>query len=134
MTIWTTFGLYENGTKVTDTPEILFARLDAKRGYAKSRGDPCSPESRVEAEQKHWRAAETAEEADEVIDIEPKAEIEYDDFMKMQFQVGEIIACEAVQKSKETTLLPGEDRKPGKTDRFRNPETLHTRKRWLARK
>ena len=56
-----------------------------------------------EAEQKKLAGeTETAEEAEEsVIDIEPKAEIEYDDFMKMQFQVGEIIACEAVPKSKK---------------------------------
>ena len=51
------------------------------------------------------RAAQAAPEpevpAEPVIDIEPKAEIEYDDFMKMQFQVGEIIACEAVKKSKK---------------------------------
>ena len=55
-----------------------------------------------EAEQKKLAGeTETAEEAEEsVIDIEPKAEIEYDDFMKMQFQVGEIIACEAVQNQR----------------------------------
>lgn len=44
---------------------------------------------------------ETTEEADEAIDIEAKPEIEYDDFIKMQFQVGEIISCEAVPKSKK---------------------------------
>jgi methionyl-tRNA synthetase len=91
-----TFGLYVSGTKVTETPEILFARLDAKEVEAK-----------VEAlvERQKAEAGVTAEEASKadepVIDIEPKAEIEYDDFGKMQFQVGEIISCEAVPKSKK---------------------------------
>ena len=62
-----------------------------------------SKQPEFEAEQKKLAGeTETAEEAEEsAIDIEPKAEIEYDDFMKMQFQVGEIIACEAVPKSKK---------------------------------
>jgi methionyl-tRNA synthetase len=91
-----TFGLYVSGTKVTETPEILFARLDAKEVEAK-----------VEAlvERQKAEAGVTSEEASKadepVIDIEPKAEIEYDDFGKMQFQVGEIISCEAVPKSKK---------------------------------
>ena len=92
-----TFGLYENGTKVTDKPEILFARLDIKDVLEK-----------VEALKAAQQAAsgvaeEKAEEKEEapVIDIEPKAEIEYDDFSKLQFQVGEIISCEAVKKSKK---------------------------------
>ncbi len=86
------FGLYQSGNKVTDKPEILFARLDVNEVLEK-----------VEAK----RAAETteAEEASEepadVIDIEPKAEITFEDFEKLQFQVGEIIACEAVKKSKK---------------------------------
>ena len=81
------FGLYPSGNKVTDKPEILFARLDIKEVLEK-----------VEAK----KAAEAAEEAREAgIDIEPKEEISYDDFMKMQFQVGEIISCEEVKKSKK---------------------------------
>ena len=70
--------------------------------------------------------AREAEADEEVIDIEPKEEISFEDFGKMQFQVGEIIACEKSEKIQKTALLPGENRKPGKTDRFRNPETLHT--------
>ena len=86
-----------------------------------------------ETEQKALNGdAEAAEEA--AIDIEPKEEITFDDFMKMQFQVGEIIACEAVAKIQETALLTGKDRKPGKTDRIRNPQGIIHRKRWLARK
>ena len=82
-----TFGLYPSGNKVTDKPEILFARLDIKEVLEK-----------VEAK----NAAEAAKEAKEAgIDIEPKEEISYDDFMKMQFQVGEIISCEEVKKSKK---------------------------------
>lgn len=82
------FGLYENGTKVTDAPEILFARLDAKEVLEK-----------VEASKPVEEAKEVA--AGDVIDIESKDEISYEDFMKMQFQVGEIISCEEVPKSKK---------------------------------
>ena len=86
------FGLYENGTKVTDKPEILFARLDMKEVLAK--------EEELAAAMMAENAKEEPEAAN-VIDIEPKEEISYDDFMKMQFQVGEIIACEEVPKSKK---------------------------------
>ena len=89
-----TFGLYPSGNKVTETPEILFARLDPKEVMAKVE----------ELQQKQAAAAGQTQEAAEdenVIDIEPKAEITYDDFAKLQFQVGEIIACEAVPKSKK---------------------------------
>ena len=88
------FGLYANGTKVIDKPEILFARLDINDVYAER--------DRIAAVQKA-EAGITEEETKEenVIDIEPKAEITYDDFAKLQFQVGEIIACEEVKKSKK---------------------------------
>ena len=107
------FGLYESGTKVTDKPEILFARLDMKEVLAKEEEIAAAQKAAAE------KAAGSAAEADAsangsaaesgaaentaaaVIDIEPKEEITYDDFMKMQFQVGEIIACEAVPKSKK---------------------------------
>ena len=86
------FGLYESGTKVTDKPEILFARLDLKEVMEK-----------VEVLQAAQKAASGQKEEPEepVIDIEPKAEISFEDFEKMQFQVGEIIACEPVKKSKK---------------------------------
>ena len=92
-----TFGLYENGTKVTDKPEILFARLDIKDVLEKVEALKAAQHAASGA------AEEKAEEKEEVpvIDIEPKAEIEYDDFSKLQFQVGEIISCEAVKKSKK---------------------------------
>jgi len=82
------YGKYVSGTKVVEKPEILFARLDLKEVLEK-------------VEEKK-AAAQTQEESNEpVIDIEAKEEITYDDFMKMQFQVGEIIACEEVKKSKK---------------------------------
>ena len=77
---------------VTDKPEILFQRLDPEEVMKKVAELHPQVAAKEEKEEK-------AEEA--VIDIEPKAEIEYDDFAKMQFQVGEIIACEAVKKSKK---------------------------------
>ena len=96
------FGLYESGTKVTDTPEILFARLDAKEVMPKVEAIQAAQKAEYEAEQKKLGGADASEaDAEAVIDIEAKEEIEYDDFMKMQFQVGEIIACEAIPKSKK---------------------------------
>ena len=74
---------------VTEKPEILFKRLDLEEVMQKV------------AELHPPVSAEPEKEEEPVIDIEEKEEIEYDDFMKMQFQVGEIIACEAVKKSKK---------------------------------
>jgi methionyl-tRNA synthetase len=94
-----TFGLYPSGGQVTDKPEILFARMDVKEVLEKA--------EKIQAEQAAAAAAENgaadAEENQEepVIDIEAKPEISYDDFAAMQFQVGEIISCEAVPKSKK---------------------------------
>ena len=96
------FGLYENGTKVTGTPEILFARLDAKDVMPKVEAIREAQKKEFEAEQRALGEKTPAEEkAEDVIDIEAKEEITYDDFMKLQFQVGEIISCEAVEKSKK---------------------------------
>ena len=96
------FGLYENGTKVTGTPEILFARLDAKDVMPKVEAIREAQKKEFEAEQRaHGEETPAEEKAEDVIDIEAKEEITYDDFMKLQFQVGEIISCEAVEKSKK---------------------------------
>ena len=84
------FGGYVNGTKVTEKPEILFARLDVDEVKAKA-----------EEIQKAQAAANGGGVPENVIDIEAKPEITFDDFTKMQFQVGEIIACEEVKKSKK---------------------------------
>ncbi|MDD6211792.1 MAG: methionine--tRNA ligase subunit beta, partial [Clostridiales bacterium] len=83
----TRFGLYPSGNRVTDKPEILFARLDAEKVLAEI-NEKFAP-----------KEEETQEE--EGIDLEPKEEITFEDFGRMQFQVGEIIACEAVKKSKK---------------------------------
>ena len=91
-----TFGLYPSGSKVTEKPEILFARLDLKEVLAK-------------VEELHPPVAEAAEDAgsagqaaeDAGITLEKKEEISIDDFGKLQFAVGEVIACEAVKKSRK---------------------------------
>lgn len=84
------FGQYVSGTKVVEKPEILFARLDLSEVMAQ-----------VEEKFGKPAAEEKAESQEEVVDIEAKPEITFDDFMKMQFQVGEIVSCEAVPKSKK---------------------------------
>ena len=89
------FGLYQSGNKVTDKPEILFARLDVKEVLEKVEAKKAADAAEQD------QSEEAKEEAADVIDIEPKAEITFDDFAKLQFQVGEIIACEAVKKSKK---------------------------------
>ena len=84
-------GDYPNDTKVVEKPEILFARIDEEEFMKKIH------------EKEAAQAAEAEKEAapEDVIDIEAKPEITFDDFMKMQFQVGEIIACEEVKKSRK---------------------------------
>ena len=116
------FGLYESGTKVTDSPEQCFARKDLNEVLAdaakiteKQKAEYI--ETQKKAKENLTKAGmlreanaiviggadekEEGSEASEGIDIPAKDEITFDDFMKMQFQVGEIIACEAVLKSKK---------------------------------
>ena len=80
--------------KVTEKPEILFARLDVEEVMKKV--EELHPQ--MTAEEKENQADG---EEETVIDIDAKPEITFDDFGKMQFQVGEIISCEAVPKSKK---------------------------------
>ena len=87
------FGAYKSGNKVVEKPEILFARLDVKEVVEKA-------EALFEA-RKPKEEKQEEEVVENVIDIEAKEEISYDDFAKMQFQVGEIIKCEEVPKSKK---------------------------------
>ena len=87
------FGAYKSGNKVVEKPEILFARLDVKEVVEKA-------EAMFEA-RKPKEEKQEEEVVENVIDIEAKEEISYDDFAKMQFQVGEIIKCEEVPKSKK---------------------------------
>ena len=97
------FGLYVSGTKVTDKPEILFQRLDAKEVMPRVEAIQAAQKAEYEAEQAKLGLAPEgkSEDNEDVIDIEAKPEITFDDFEKMQFQVGEIVACEAVAKSKK---------------------------------
>jgi len=91
------FGLYPDNGKVVEKPEILFARMDMKEVLDKV-------EAMLEAEDTEGKPSEDKAEngqEEEGVDIEAKEEITYDDFAKMQFQVGEIIACEEVKKSKK---------------------------------
>ena len=76
------------GGHVVEKPEILFQRLDLEEVMKK-------------VEELHPKVEEEKEEEEEGIDIEAKPEITFEDFEKMQFQVGEIISCEAVKKSKK---------------------------------
>ncbi len=83
------FGLYPSGNKVTDKPEILFARLDEKEVLEKAEAMFAQRNGGKEAA------------AEPVIDVETKPEISYEDFDKLQFRVGKIISCEEVKKSKK---------------------------------
>ncbi len=101
------FGLYPGGNKVTDKPQILFARLDMKE--VEKREAELTAAMIAAAEQEEAEAGTDGGASDEPlaseeeasIDIEAKPEITYDDFARLQFQIGEIISCEAVPKSKK---------------------------------
>ncbi|MCI8996976.1 MAG: methionine--tRNA ligase [Lachnospiraceae bacterium] len=97
------FGLYQSGTRVTEKPKILFARLDVKEVLEKVEAKQAeqAEKSAADGQKEETEEAHGENTKANVIDIEPKAEITYDDFAKLQFQVGEIIACEAVKKSKK---------------------------------
>ncbi|MCM1412454.1 MAG: methionine--tRNA ligase, partial [Lachnospiraceae bacterium] len=96
------FGLYESGNKVTDAPEILFARLNMKdvEKKAEELAAAMAAAEKVAQDEKEKAVDTDANGMDangmDAIDLEAKPEITYDDFAKLQFQVGEIIACEAV--------------------------------------
>jgi methionyl-tRNA synthetase len=90
-----TFGLLETGGTVAEKPEILFARVDIKELMEKVEADKAAAEAAAAPSEPE------VQEDENVIDIEPKDEIEYGNFDKLQFQVGEIIACEEVKKSKK---------------------------------
>ena len=87
------FGLYPSGNKVTDKPEILFARLDVKEVMAEV--------AKIQEAQRAAAAPEEEKPEKEAIHLEVKPEVTFEDFEKMQFAVGEILACEAVKKSKK---------------------------------
>ena len=110
-----TFGLYPNGNRVVEKPEILFARMDIKEVLekveamkAQESAKSGNPEANAAgASQEANNAAQDGAEsgsgngAEDGMDVEKKPEITYDDFSKLQFQIGEIVKCEEVPKSKK---------------------------------
>ncbi|MBQ9064214.1 MAG: methionine--tRNA ligase [Blautia sp.] len=104
-----TWGVYPSGNKVTEKPEILFARLDMKEVLdkveamhaAKNEADAENAAPAEAGAAANDEASDGSKSSSEEIDLEAKPEITYDDFAKLQFQIGEIIACEAVKKSKK---------------------------------
>ena len=110
-----TFGLYPNGNRVVEKPEILFARMDIKEVLekveamkAQESAKSGAPEANADgASQEANKAAQDGAEsgsgngAEDGMDVEKKPEITYDDFSKLQFQIGEIVKCEEVPKSKK---------------------------------
>ena len=109
-----TFGLYESGAKVTDKPEILFARLDLKEVMPKVEEIQKKQKAEFEAEQariarvmggaENAPSVETKEEKPAMeakLVGEHKPEIEYGDFDKCEFRVGEVVECAEVPKSKK---------------------------------
>ena len=92
------FGIYASGTKVTDKPEVLFSRLNLEDVMAKV--EVIRENQRREYEKENGPASAEEGSASK-IHVDLKEEIEYDDFAKMQFVVGEIISCEEVPKSKK---------------------------------
>ncbi len=95
------FGLYESGSKVCETPEILFARLDAKDIMPKVEEIQAAQKAEYERENGITDKENKAEEKTEEVHVEAKDEIAYDDFAKCQFAIGEILKCEEVPKSKK---------------------------------
>ena len=87
------FGLYPNGNKVTEKPEILFARMDVKEVLEKVEA--------MKAEEAKAAGEEENAQEESVVDVEKKPEITYDDFAKLQFQIGQIVKCEEVPKSRK---------------------------------
>ena len=103
------FGLYASGTKVTEKPQILFQRLDVKDVMEKveeKRAQQMAQsgengQGAAGGQEDKEAGEEAAKQGEAVIDLEPKDEITFEDFERMQFQVGEIIACEEVKKSRK---------------------------------
>ena len=103
------FGLYASGTKVTEKPQILFQRLDVKDVMEKveeKRAQQMAQsgengQGAAGGQEDKEAGEEAAKQGEAVIDLEPKDEITFEDFGRMQFQVGEIIACEEVKKSRK---------------------------------
>ena len=95
------FGLYPSGNKVTDSPEILFARIDAKAMLDEIEAKFPSKPDEPEEEQKPKKEPKKAELKIPTVEVKFKEQISIDDFNKMQLQMGEILSCEAVKDSKK---------------------------------
>ena len=101
-----TFGLYPSGSKVTETPEILFARLDVKEGMEKVEESRAKQKAATEAAANGAESTRSGDNsndnaADAGVDVEKAPEITIDDFFKTQLRIGQIIKCENVEKSKK---------------------------------
>lgn len=92
------FGRYPSGTRVTDAPEILFARLDMEKTMEaiNTKFPPKKPEP-----EKKIKPKKAEVEKPKTVEAIKKAEISFDDFMKMELQVGEVLSCEPVDGSKK---------------------------------
>ena len=100
------FGLYPNGNKVTDTPEILFARIDteAMLDEIERRFPSKEPEPQPDPEEEKKKAeakAKAEKSVPDSVQAVQKALLTIDDFDKMQLQIGEVLSCEEVPKSKK---------------------------------
>lgn len=101
-----TFGLYPSGSKVTETPEILFARLDVKEVMEKVEEIRAKQKAATEAAANGAESTKSGDNsndnaADAGVDMEKAPEITIDDFFKTQLRIGQIIKCENVEKSKK---------------------------------
>ena len=101
-----TFGLYPSGSKVTETPEILFARLDVKEVMEKVEEIRAKQKAAAEAAANGAESTKSGDNsndnaADAGVDVEKAPEITIDDFFKTQLRIGQIIKCENVEKSKK---------------------------------
>ena len=100
------FGMYPSGNKVTSEPEILFARIDMKEMLAEieKRFPPKEPEPAVDPEEEKRKAeakAKAEKKEPDKVEAVQKAILTIDDFDKMQLQIGEVLSCEEVPKSKK---------------------------------
>ena len=95
-----TFGLYPNGNRVVEKPEILFARMDQDTLNEKAGLNKAAEAAAVNAGDEK-AAAEDGAAAQAEAPLTHKPNVVYDDFAKLEFRVGEVIACEAVPKSKK---------------------------------
>ncbi len=95
------FGQYPSDTKVTEKPQILFQRMKLEDVEAEVAKRHAAEESSKPQEDAADASGQTDENAEGIMDVEPRPEVSIDDFAKLQFQVGEIIQCEAVKKSKK---------------------------------